>query len=88
MDRYDPSAHANYLVTLLLIGFALERGVPAPRTRALGTVVETVRRLEGWAAARVPWLARRPKLWTEVALLAAALTVRMTAFVIVDALLR
>ena len=88
MDRFDPSAHANYVTTLLLIAIALERLVSTPRTHAVAVVVGRVRALEVWVQARVPALARRPKLWTELALLAAALTVRMAAFVVVDALSR
>lgn len=88
MNGPDPTVHLDYAVSALLVGFALERGVPAPRTRALGAVVETVRRIERWAEARVPPLARRSKLWTELALLAAALTARMAAFLIADALMR
>ena len=88
MNGPDPTVHLDYAVSALLVGIALERGVPAPRTRPVGTVVGWVRRLERWAQARVPALARRGKLWTELALLAVALTVRMAALVAVDALSR
>lgn len=88
MNGPDPTVHLDYAVSALLVGFALERAVPAPRTRALAAVVGWMRRLERWAEARVPALARRSKLWTELALLAVALTVRMAALVAVDALSR
>lgn len=85
MDRFDPSAHANYLTTLLLIGIALERLVPAPQTAALGRVVGIVRDLERWIVARLPILRGRRKLWTEVALLASAIALRSLLFVLVHA---
>lgn len=88
MNGPDPTVHLDYAVSALLVGFALERGVPVPRTHALARVVGWVRRLEGWVCTRVPPLSRRPKLWTELALLAAALTIRMAVFVVVDALTR
>ncbi|MBK7975080.1 MAG: hypothetical protein IPK07_17960 [Deltaproteobacteria bacterium] len=58
MDRFDPSAHANYVTTLLLIAIALERLVSTPRTHAVAVVVGRVRALERWVQARVPALAR------------------------------
>lgn len=84
----DPTVHLDYAVSALLVGFALERLVPAPRTRALGTVIGWVRGVERWTQARVPPLSRRPKLWTELTLVAAALAVRMAALVMVAALSR
>ena len=85
VDRFDPSAHANYLTTLVLIGIALERLVPAPQTAALGRVVGIVRDLERWVVARLPVLRGRRKLWTEVALVGSAIVLRSIVFVLVHA---
>ncbi len=79
MERFDPSALADYLITLLAIGFALERLVPRPNTVAMRRVIAGIRDLEGWASARVPPLHERGKVWTELALLGAALAIRVAA---------
>ncbi|MFN7956179.1 MAG: hypothetical protein U0610_31005 [bacterium] len=85
MNRFDPSAHANYLTTLLAIGIALERLVPEPGTAALTRIVALVRGLEAWFRSRIPPLRSRPKLFTELTILAAAIVVRAVAFVVVHA---
>jgi hypothetical protein len=87
MIRPDPTVHLNYLVSGLLVGFALERLVPAPRTLALVRVIGAVRHLERWLTDRVPVLKRKPKLWCELAWLGIALVFRGAVFVLVDSLI-